>query len=86
MVAGASQIEMSHDPEKEAGRVRFGCGALVGFFFGGAIAVRLWRDDFRFLAVVLFVCSIYLLGALSKKGGDDFWRKITEWDRFGGSP
>jgi hypothetical protein len=59
-------------------RVRFGCGAFLGFFIGAISLFTLSAWDIS-LALSLLVATTVLSGYFAMKHGDHFWRNADKY-------
>ena len=59
---------------------RFGCGALLGFFFGFYVVIKYAFSSFGSAAAII-VAAICVCGCLALKYGDEFWYAIFGRDR-----
>ena len=59
---------------------RFGCGALLGLFFGFYIVIKYAFSSFGSAAAII-VAAICVCGCLALKYGDEFWHSIFGNDR-----
>ena len=72
---------MPVEPDRLGKSVRFGCGAIVGFFFGLLALLRGpgldWPTCLAGAAVIAVV-----FGLLARYLGDDFWHSVFHWLRW----
>jgi hypothetical protein len=62
-----------------AGKVKFGCGFVVGILFGFFLFVpRLTRPGGIAIAVTVLVTAI-VFGFAARLLGDEFWRDLRWW-------
>ena len=62
--------------DKAERRIRLGCGATAGFFFGGLIAFR-WSMGNLWIAVPVSIVVSVVVAVLATKHGDRFWSWVA---------